>query len=286
MVQKKHPIQSQLNDELTQGLSIKEGKIRIEEAINQARVELEWLQQVVRDWDSNVALLKRQFQEDIHDAQAVFMTADEFFNTIDRNDEPWLDQLVGLGAAQKTEQLAEFASWDKEAHNVFYDQYGGAASEVENQKNGIENGTLDAFRHLYSSAKWALLKGDNWSQELFDGIKHKEWAHSIDPVGEARMDLWNNHVGRIIGQQARKELGSFRAAGDKSTYLQQADVYIAKLTRAAIETGLAASSIEDPRLKVLDIDIVGSDTRPWSLLNLSIKSLFNKIFIQFRPGWS
>lgn len=99
VVQKKHPIQSQLNDELTQGLSIKEGKIRIEEAINQARVELEWLQQVVRDWDSNVALLKRQFQEDIHDAQAVFMTADEFFSTIDRNDEPWFDQLVGLGAA-------------------------------------------------------------------------------------------------------------------------------------------------------------------------------------------
>ena len=65
----------------------------------------------------------------------------------------------------------------------------------------------------------------------------------------------------IIGQQARKELGSFRAAGDKSTYLQQADVYIAKLTRAAIETGLAASSIEDPRLKVLDIDMVGSDTK-------------------------
>ena len=189
VVQKKHPIQSQLNDELTQGVTEEKKKIRIEEAMNQARVELEWLQQVVRDWDSNVALLQKQFQEGIRAAQAAFMTADEFFNMIDRNNEPWLDQLAGLGAAQKTEQLAEFASWDKEAHNVFYVQYGGTPSETENQRNGIENGFMDAFRHLYSSAKWALLKGENWSQELFDGIKRREWAHSADPAGEARMDL-------------------------------------------------------------------------------------------------
>ena len=63
------------------------------------------------------------------------------------------------------------------------------------------NDALDAFRHAYVSGRVTQLAADNqWISQHFGDQREIGPGHSNDPY-EHRMDLWNNEIGRRIGDE-------------------------------------------------------------------------------------
>ena len=63
----------------------------------------------------------------------------------------------------------------------------------------------DAFKHTYSGADMFLKYGNSFS--LGAGIYH-EYQTPENPPREWNMDSWNNHQGREIAKEIKKEYGS------------------------------------------------------------------------------
>ena len=65
------------------------------------------------------------------------------------------------------------------------------------------NNESDAFKHTFGSADLAIKMGDLFSKKQFD--KHEADMGDKNPKGEKNMDLWNNHQGRQIAKEIKKE---------------------------------------------------------------------------------
>lgn len=77
--------------------------------------------------------------------------------------------------------------------------------ETRNKKgNEFWNNEADAFKHTFGSALMTFSMGDFGS--LAGGINH-EISTKNNPPDEWNMDSWNNHQGRLIAKEIKKEYG-------------------------------------------------------------------------------
>lgn len=102
------------------------------------------------------------------------------------------------------------------------------------------NDELDAFRHAYTSGRVTqLAMGQQWVARNFGDKAEIGPAHPNDPY-EHRMDLWNNEVGRRLGDEAsgKDELARkvFQAMGK------------GQLVTGIQDARLAGVYADDPRL--------------------------------------
>ena len=93
------------------------------------------------------------------------------------------------------------------------------------------NDALDAFRHAYTSGRVTQIAlGQQWVARHFGDDAEIGPAHPNDPY-EHRMDLWNNEVGRRLGDEAQ--------GGDA----------LARAIAGKLQSGELVTAISDPRLR-------------------------------------
>ena len=95
------------------------------------------------------------------------------------------------------------------------------------------NDALDAFRHAYTSGRVTQIAlGQQWVARHFGDDAESGPAHPNDPY-EHRMDLWNNEVGRRLGDEA------------------QGPDALARDVAAQLQSGGLVTEIADPRVREL-----------------------------------
>ena len=93
------------------------------------------------------------------------------------------------------------------------------------------NDALDAFRHAYTSGRVTQIAlGQQWVARHFGDDAEIGPAHPNDPY-EHRMDLWNNEVGRRLGDEA------------------QGPDALARAVATQLQSGELVTKISDPRLR-------------------------------------
>ncbi len=137
---------------------------------------------------------------------------------------------------------------EQEAYR-YYEQLSG--NQLARRADGSflaqgHNDELDAFRHAYTSGRVTQIAlGQQWMARMYGDDAEIGPAHRNDPY-EHRMDLWNNEVGRRVGDRTNN-------AGELA---QQA---FAELKRGELVVGLDDSRLrqlypDDPRLRRPDGD--------------------------------
>lgn len=116
----------------------------------------------------------------------------------------------------------------------YYEQFSGitlARRADGSFRSQGHNDELDAFRHAYTSGRVTqLAMGQQWVARRFGDDAEIGPAHPNDPY-EHRMDLWNNEIGRRLGDEA--------SGKDE----------LARGVLQAMEQGQLVTSIEDARLR-------------------------------------
>lgn len=96
--------------------------------------------------------------------------------------------------------IDEFKNEMYEKTKYYQKKYG---FKIGNGKYDTWNNEADAFKHAYMQAVAQF----NWGGFIsgFGGYYHEiEGLKNNQPIAEANMDLWNNEIGREIGQNIRK----------------------------------------------------------------------------------
>ena len=83
------------------------------------------------------------------------------------------------------------------------------------EKNPVEmeeghNDEIDMFRHAYMQAYMTIEYGKNFAKII--GDIYEKWGTYTESQGaqEYNMDLWNNEIGRRIGEEVKNEISHFR----------------------------------------------------------------------------
>jgi Ca2+-binding RTX toxin-like protein len=174
---------------------------------------------------------------------------------------------------------------EQEAYR-FYEQHTETALIRDSNGNIASQGhndALDAFRHAYTSGRVTQIAADNqWVAEYFGNKNEIGDDHPNDPY-EHRMDLWNNEVGRRIGD-------------DVFTKEELAERLAQELNNGNLITNLNDQRLkdlypDDPRLKLPlddhnrkiltkdDTDKINDDIRKYLNNNLSDSGKFiNDLF--------
>lgn len=184
------------------------------------------------------AMLKEPYAEFIRS----YTTVDDFYKET-------VDKIIDNIAASVKERWGaegEYTFWNGKADFLFRKNYSGGKTDEE---NGLKDGRMAAFRQIYSSAMWYLSKlGQGWAEEKWTEFKRREWGND---VGLGRMDVWNAQVGRMLGVELCRDPELRKLGLDSLKFKELAGAKAVKLANAALEAGVGASNIGDPRLKLL-----------------------------------
>ncbi|TXI46032.1 MAG: hypothetical protein E6Q50_15770 [Lysobacter sp.] len=124
---------------------------------------------------------------------------------------------------------------EQEAYR-YYEEFTGRRLARDDQGNirpQGHNDELDAFRHAYTSGRVTQhALGQQWVARHFGDDNEIGPAHRNDPY-EHRMDLWNNEVGRRLGDDT---------SGPRE---------LAQRTFEAMRDGTLVTGLSDPRLRQL-----------------------------------
>ena len=167
-----------------------------------------------------------------------YTTVEDFYNRI-------IDNIV-THVEERLNVEGEYIFWNSKADFLFRKHYSGGRPDEE---NGLNGGRMAAFRQIYSSAMWYLSKlGQGWAEEKWTEFKRREWGND---VGLGRMDVWNAQVGRMLGVELCRDPELRKLGLDSLKFKELAGAKAVKLANAALEAGVGASNVGDPRLKLL-----------------------------------
>ena len=146
--------------------------------------------------------------------------------------------------------LFENNKWSKEDKNDSFN-----ATAKYQRKYGFEKGTgkhatwnneSDAFKHAFWQAKSTIYRGKLISKNA--GDLHEK-TNPKQPKGELNMDLWNNQVGREIGEEISEQI-----KGMENMFKKEAiEDYIAHKVMQRMRAGDLITNPDDPR-KFSDYD--------------------------------
>ena len=122
-------------------------------------------------------------------------------------------------------------------------EYGKKYGLKENKLSPGWDDEIDAFRHAYMQAYITANSGQDKAKFLGDAYeKIGDFLHT-QPVGERNMDMWNNAIGREIGEEVKNEISHFRDI----TTQQMFEDMIAEKIYNRIKSGEMITSPKDIR---------------------------------------
>ncbi len=141
----------------------------------------------------------------------------------------------------KFSDLIDFGQLYKDTAAYCNDKNSSTITDNSTAKDGRnQDDAVDAFRHAYTSALWAYKIGDSIAEVLGLGREAGALWNSVTRKG-SNMDLYNNRVGRQIGEEVKDALK------DKNPTDKEIKDTIAKKIMEAHEKGDLISNPKDAR---------------------------------------
>lgn len=97
-------------------------------------------------------------------------------------------------------------------------QYAGKYALKRNEENPGWNDEIDAFRHAYMQAYITINQGKKVAKII--GDVYEKWGdyNGAQDSKERNMDLWNNEIGRLIGEEVKNETSHFHELTRQNMY--------------------------------------------------------------------
>lgn len=134
--------------------------------------------------------------------------------------------------------------------------------------SGGHNDKKDALRHALMNAEKACFKGSN-SSSLMGNLHEYVGRLKNQPMEEYYMDLWNNQVGRDIGEKIRNK---YNIKDEKSLSIENRMKYrnllIDEIDKK-IKSGQMITDVKDKRIKQLNNKFKNLDINPIKEIEIS-----------------